>query len=387
MDFEFDKEIDALLRQAAQGETVFATADSKSKIQNPKSFHLDADEISAFAENALPEKTRAAYMTHLADCDRCRKILSNVISLNAESESEVVYAEEKEIIPAPIPWYRKLFAFPNLAYTLGALILVFSGIAALTILQNSNNLRNAEVSQVSERMPNGKGMSSDGDAMPVESYSNSMMNSNMIMSNAASMNTASNSSASVSNFSIPFAPAITANSNASARKESDKDLKDEPKATAPQKEPADSAKTDDSVPAGAPPPKPRENNYEVENEAQKQQPTQNSIAQNQTNISPDSRNVQRLPSATLRAENKNKKIEESRNDTQEKSNETNTVGGKTFKRTNNAWYDSAYKGQPTINITRGTKEYKKLDSGLRGIAENLGGTVVIVWKEKAYRIQ
>ncbi len=67
--------------------------------------------------------------------------------------------------------------------------------------------------------------------------------------------------------------------------------------------------------------------------------------------------------------------------------ETTSVGGKTFRRQNNAWIDSAYKGQATTNITRGTSEYKKLDSGLRSIAENLGGTVIIVWKEKAYRIQ
>ena len=51
------------------------------------------------------------------------------------------------------------------------------------------------------------------------------------------------------------------------------------------------------------------------------------------------------------------------------------------------WVDSEYRGQATTNISRGTNEYKKLDSGLRGIVENLGGTVVIVWKEKAYRIQ
>ncbi|MDQ3749352.1 MAG: zf-HC2 domain-containing protein [Acidobacteriota bacterium] len=384
MDFEFDKEIDALLRQTAQGKTAFAAANPKSKIQNPKLLHLGADEISAFAENALPEKTRAVYTTHLADCDRCRKILSNVISLNAESENETVQAEEKEIVPAPIPWYRKLFVFPNLAYTLGALVLVFSGIAVLTVLQNSNNSRNAEISQVSERQSNGKGMSSDGDAMAVESYSNSMMSSNMMMSNSASMNSASNSAANFS--TLPSAPVMTANSNAPAQRESDKDLKRESKAAAPQKEPADSAKTDVPVITVAPP-SPKENNYSAENEAQKQQPAQNSIPPNQTIIAPDSRNIQSLPKLTKRAESKNKKLEESKNDAQEKSIETTSVGGKNFKRTNNAWYDSAYREQPTINITRGTKEYKKLDSGLRGIAENLGGTVVVVWKEKAYRIQ
>ncbi len=51
------------------------------------------------------------------------------------------------------------------------------------------------------------------------------------------------------------------------------------------------------------------------------------------------------------------------------------------------WIDSTYKGQSTTNISRGTNEYKKLDFGLRSIVENLGGTVIVVWKEKVYRVQ
>ena len=55
MDFEFDKEIDVLLRQTTQGETVLTNTNTNSE-------HLDADEISAFAENALPEKARQSYV-------------------------------------------------------------------------------------------------------------------------------------------------------------------------------------------------------------------------------------------------------------------------------------------------------------------------------------
>ena len=79
MELNFDKEMDALLRQAARSGEFVST--------NPQS-HLDADEISAFAENALPEKTRSVYIKHFADCDRCRTILSNTILLNAEAENE-----------------------------------------------------------------------------------------------------------------------------------------------------------------------------------------------------------------------------------------------------------------------------------------------------------
>ena len=67
--------------------------------------------------------------------------------------------------------------------------------------------------------------------------------------------------------------------------------------------------------------------------------------------------------------------------------ETMNVSGKTFNRRNNVWIDSQYKGQSTTNITRGTDDYKKLDSDLRQTVERLGGTVVIVWKTRAYKIQ
>lgn len=127
MELNFDKEIDALLRQSAQGEAAFTEQNPESRIQNPKSLHLDADEISAFAENALPEKTRQIYVLHLADCEQCRKNLSSLILLNAEQPSETLHAEEKHFVQTPIPWYRKLYAVPNLAYTLGALVLGFFG--------------------------------------------------------------------------------------------------------------------------------------------------------------------------------------------------------------------------------------------------------------------
>ena len=66
---------------------------------------------------------------------------------------------------------------------------------------------------------------------------------------------------------------------------------------------------------------------------------------------------------------------------------TRTAGGKTFENRDGAWYDSAYHGQATTNVRRGTDAYKKLDGGLRSVAESIGGTVVVVWKEKVYRIQ
>lgn len=395
MDFEFDKEIDVLLRQAARnGDFVSNSAAATA--------HLDADEIAAFAENALPEKARQTYLRHLADCDECRKSLSNIIALNSEFESETIPAEEKQIASAPpISWYRKLFVFPNLAYTLGALILVFAGITAFTVLQSVKRTGNMELSQTYEKQPNGKGMSSDGDEMPSESYSsnsgaavssNTMPSDSLMSSNAASTNSARSMALNAVNPAAPSAPGAPANSNAAVslppRETAEKDAKTLSTPVMAPKKSADESENNDSVVAGAQLLKSKENNALTDSETLRQQnQTQNSMIQNQTQIMPDSRNIQRAPTAALRAETKSRKLEESRNDEADKSNSTASVGGKIFKRADNVWYDSAYRGQPTTNVARGTNEYKKLDSGLREIAERIGGTIVIVWKQKAYRIQ
>jgi predicted anti-sigma-YlaC factor YlaD len=147
MEFEFDKEIDAILRKTRDGESVFA-------IENPPFAHFDADELSAFAENALPEKTKIFYIEHLADCNRCRQILSNIILLNSEAETSPAFvADEQKIIAPVLPWYRRFFAFPNLAFSLGALVLVFGGLLGFIVLQTSYQ---SEVSQTSNRVSDTK---------------------------------------------------------------------------------------------------------------------------------------------------------------------------------------------------------------------------------------
>jgi hypothetical protein len=373
MEFEFDKEIDALLRQPAKAENAFAENDSQSAIRIS---HLDADAISAFAGNALPEKTKNHYTKHFADCERCRKILSNVIASN----SETVYVEETKKVAAVaiVPWYRKLFVYPNLAYTLGALVLAFSGLVAFVVLQNDS--RNAQVSQVAERQPAGKGMSSDGDAIAPETN----------FSDSSSFNSASaGNSGSVysQNSATMNAPAKSAMRNFNSSAVSGKPSVS-PTRT-PKEEPRreeNSAKNKTALP---------ENNFAVDgavNEKQeraREKKEDKKDAENNDAISPaaalTARQQSELPSAG--AQPGALAHAPPRKARSVAAGETTKVGGKTFKRANGVWIDSSYKGQATTNISRGTNEYKKLDAGLRSIAESLNGAVIVVWKEKAYRIQ
>ncbi len=369
MEFSFDKEIDALLRQTAKGEAVSAAADLKSN-------HLDADEISAYAENALPEKAKQRHTIHLADCDSCRKNLSNVISLNP-AENEPALAKEFEITAAPIPWYKRLFAYPNMVYTMGALVLVFSGIIGFIVLQNVNSFKTSEVSQIIEKTPNADKKSSDNAAMPTpEIYPNAAGNTTananaaMVYSpNSMMANSATKTAPENSNVSAPISNPVAA----------PPPPKNEPNS---QKETLAEKNENSFVLDGASPAETRALSKDKQNKpADKDQKTkQDDEAQSDSSVS--ARQAEELPkgavfSSTLRSAKKSATPK----------NETKTVGGKTFRRADNVWYDTAYNNQPTTNVTRNTDEYKKLDKNVCVIAETLKGTVVVLWKEKAYRIQ
>ena len=73
---------------------------------------------------------------------------------------------------------------------------------------------------------------------------------------------------------------------------------------------------------------------------------------------------------------------------EEKPPETRSAGGRKFKRQGSAWVDVKFKSSlPLRRISRGSGEFDELDSGLRSIAQQLGGEVIVVWKGKAYLIK
>jgi hypothetical protein len=68
--------------------------------------------------------------------------------------------------------------------------------------------------------------------------------------------------------------------------------------------------------------------------------------------------------------------------------QTRSVGGRKFNRQGNAWIDAKFKSSMSVRtVSRGSEDFGKLDSGLRSIANQLGGEIVVVWKGKAYRIK
>jgi hypothetical protein len=72
----------------------------------------------------------------------------------------------------------------------------------------------------------------------------------------------------------------------------------------------------------------------------------------------------------------------------EPATETRSVGGRKFRKQGNAWVDLKFKSSMSVkSIARGSDEFSSLDSGLRSIASQLSGEIIVVWKNKAYRIR
>jgi len=77
MNREPNKEIDILLRKLSGKQNGdIAAAERNSSASSHE--HLDADELNAYAENALPVSLRSRYTEHLADCSSCRKTVTQL---------------------------------------------------------------------------------------------------------------------------------------------------------------------------------------------------------------------------------------------------------------------------------------------------------------------
>jgi hypothetical protein len=71
--------------------------------------------------------------------------------------------------------------------------------------------------------------------------------------------------------------------------------------------------------------------------------------------------------------------------------ETRSVMGRHFTREGDAWVDTAYEySQATVRVARGSDQFRALvadEPAIRTIAAQLNGVVIVVWKNRAYRIQ
>jgi len=391
MELEFDKEIDALLRKARDSERVGKTDGA----------HLDADAMVAFTENSLPAGMRRLYTEHLADCGRCRKLLSHSVLMN-----DAVVAQEPTAVVAPVaaavePWYAGIFKLPKLALSMGALVVLFAGGLTVLVVQNRLSGPNAEVSQVTNNQRSQAPAMANAPVNATSAAAPIAMNSNTAVANSTNTSSATtstetgtlstNTAANTTGFGAPVG-----GKPAEAFKEDNKLALD---AAKPQAQPETGATGADrkSAIAAAPPPVPATGGAvpaDEKKEAEERQEAGLRRAEKTAEKAKDrddarSRVADSPAAAAKSGPARTGPLQNQSNQVYNSTREmavTRNVGGKSFVNRNGAWYDTAYNNQRTQNYHRGTAEYEKLDKNIRSIAKELGGTVVVVWKGTAYRI-
>lgn len=404
-----DKDMDVLIGRYAKG------AAKGTPVEHP-----DADELNAFAEGALPPSARGRYLSHFADCDDCRKLVSQLaVTTGAGVEVRIPAFE-----PVAEPWWKKLsavFAIPTLRYAAFTVVLLaVGGIAFLAWRQPAQ--RNAEM--VAQNQPQTSPVEAVKPATTQEPQVARNENTQPSSNSAIPQPTVSSASATsdqnrsgLTTLSPPPPPkpadALAAKDTAPVVAGAGR-ADDAPRAqSTPSYAPApvetyrmESRERAQQSP-GASPGGPRRNESYDKSKvldrassgdfAKARDEDSNRAASNQPATENKQDASKSAPTSSEVAVASRRRVGESRvearkssgtRSSSEEAEQTRSVGGRKFKRQGNAWVDSKLKSSMSVRtVGRGSEEFENLDSGLRSIAKQLSGEIVVVWKGKAYRIR
>ena len=360
--------------------------------------HLDADELNSFAEGLVPATARVRYMEHLAECSNCRRI---VVSLTQAAGFIPSPVAEKQ--SGPGFWQRMagVFSPSVLRYAVPALAL--TAVIAISLLafrqQRSQEFvaqqqpHEAPATSVSQPVTPEQPVRSTGSetSLPPQTKVNSKPSTN---SPQERNDTQSGQGELAKSPAIPglVSPAQTMNDAASppppALSEAARSqpvFAPEPKAgalssvrTAPGDVSKKAETSKDEQPADRVAQQRQRDFYKLEPSKEAEEKRTGSDA---TAASGPRRSE--APMTERRAALKSKKDSD--------DDETRSVSGKRFRRQGDVWVDYSYEpSRATINVTRGSEQFRALvadEPGIRTIANQLGGEVIVVWKGKAYRIR
>jgi len=394
-----EKQIDLLMRRYAR-DTNRATSGE----------HLDADEMNTFAEGKLSPAARAHYVSHLADCDHCRQQVAQLtLAGGAAIRPETAGAEKEH----GTFWqaFAGLFALPVLRYAAFAAVLVIVGGVAFLALRQPRQKADliAENERVKQQPASALEKAESGANQNKESIA-ARPSSSPQTTDGAVQNPKRDETKVAENLAPTPQP-----------------MKDAPAPFLAGKKAASSEVAPQS-PSYAPPPPgetqaaapqqpavggagvfsgPRKTESLDKVSADRERDAGKEIARaDDANRPAASQTVivnrrvadekAKGPSRNLENNQANRNASEGRGeprtlsgaDTRASTEEapaTRSAGGHKFRRQGNSWVDQKFKSSMTLkSVARGSDEFDALDSGLRSIAQQIGGEIIVVWKGKAY---
>jgi hypothetical protein len=422
-------EMDRLLRRYARrnGETMRAISGSQSSgsRSNAPGAHMDADEVSAYAEGALPEAARSRYVAHLADCDACRKIVTDLtLASGAVVEIERAGSAVADASPSKSwrEWLAALFSPPVLRYGVPALVLlaviVVAFVATRTQRERQFTARNETVAN--QGSATADAANTNMPAQATDTIAESHSSSNEIVLNEQQKAASSNTATTTTTATAPVQTGPADQDAPSAPQARASQTTDQTPGTVAAREQSEAevlARKDDattSVPSPPPPPQatpaPKTASGRDKQGAQKKSgeerdeekianqpaPSTGGVASAQNEVAEDRNTASKSEGMSARSNRARRPVfgaaktaTPNTESPKERAAETRQVAGRQFRRQGNAWVDTAYKSSHSLtNVARGSEQYRALvadEPGLRTVAQQLGGEVIVVWKSRAYR--
>lgn len=393
---ETNNEMDLLLRRLGRRQDIF-TPDAGD--------HLDADELSAYAENELPAAARARYIEHLADCSRCREL-----AVQLTASAGIAGAAQTTKVLEPSGWRKflaSLFSPMVLRFAAPALGLIVVALIGVMVMRRNN--AGEYISQMQPGKPQQKEIAV---TTPVVEP-NQQVTDSVSTRGDATTNKAAETKGLLEQTDIPAperSPAAVA--------------QNEPPPPKPDSQPAAAGASVSGVSTASAPATASAPVAKVEaasagarqkdaDQSRKQQEAEVKVAPSEVSKKEfdlgkaDNKRAEESTAMRARAaKNKSSAGDENSGrggsvgslqrdgvdrEDKEKSADTKVVAGRRFRKEGGVWTDTAYdRSRDTVNVRRGSEHYRTLigdEPAIKTIADQLDGEIIVVWKGRAYRIR
>jgi len=400
---ESNNEMDLLLRKL--GRTVNTVSSSQGNGAQGSSIevHLDADELNAFAENALPAAARARYTEHLAECTRCRQIVSELSLASGR-----VIEEKSVVVPATsgiLGFLLSLLSPAVLRYAMPALAIIAVASIGFVVFRQGGWTARQQQSRVAESVaPKNEQPVSPG-FVATDSYANnkpSAPHEEVAKNKSGETRPADGRAKSSADDSQPAKeakadePVTVTDQIASTRSAPASSVSVDVAAATPKPASLEDQKQTGAEAAKRKQPTADREEVEVVRENEKglgkSRGKEPSAAVGSFGVAQSGPAKAKLEAAENRARRPERNAESDTRDRQDKDEpETKSVAGHRFRKEGSVWIDVNFKSsQATVNVSRGSEQYRALvadEPEIRTIADQLGGEVIVVWKGRAYRIR
>lgn len=388
---ETNNDIDLLLRRMSRRDGISA---GNGEAQNAYT-HLDADELSSYAQNALPAAARARYTEHLSECSTCRKLITGVsLSLGATAAARPV---ETVLEPTGLKKFlAALFSPFVLRYAvpaLGVIVVMVLGFVVLRRQQQSDEFvarvdveKQGQVAvpvapETPAATPSG---ALDGfvDA-PAEKAGNTQRPATKADESRGASGTVATDAIS------PPAPVASPRGDEAAG--AGAVAMATPSAPPAKTESSEAeARTNLDAAAKRQEPGTKRGDFQAQKESANEAARDRRTAPAAATGSVDQNKPKAAPSET-RALSTAGPASRGRVQSDADESETRSIAGRRFRKERGIWIDTAYDSSTaTVNVARGSEQFRALiadEPAIKGIAEQLDGEVIVVWKGRAYRIR